>query len=69
MTISEGEFFGEEDIINNRNRTFGVFCSSSGGVLLMIKKTVFKMRICQEATSYNYLLKRLEIKENYRSDR
>lgn len=36
--LTVGELFGEENLIRNENRSFGVKCISPKGELLMIKK-------------------------------
>jgi len=55
MALSNGEFFGEEDILNETHRTYSVICHSNKGQLLMIKKSIFLNRICCNNNTLEYL--------------
>ncbi|KAL4503308.1 hypothetical protein ABPG72_000914 [Tetrahymena utriculariae] len=60
--LCQGEYFGEEEILNESRRSYKIICNSFEGKVLMIKKAHFLNHVFQDEVSKQYILNRLKEK-------
>lgn len=66
--LSSGEFFGEEELIENCRRKFSILCVHSG-VIYSINKKEFLKRIFNDERCHDYIKRELESKSSWRGKR
>ena len=55
-----GEYFGEEDIIGKRNRTFSIISENNEGQLISFSRQSFKLIFLNIKHIRNYIFSRLQ---------
>ena len=60
--LGEGEIFGEDDIILQRNRQTTAICNSQEGIVLEINKKDFKFVILRDQYSAQWLMDNIALK-------
>lgn len=60
-TLGVDDWFGEEDLVNNTNRTYTVMCEQSGE-LIMVSKRMFFHRIFNDENGKKNILERIDQK-------
>lgn len=66
--LSSGEFFGEEELIENCQRKFSILCIHSG-VIYSINKKEFLKRIFNDERCNDYIMKEIKSKSSWRGKR
>jgi hypothetical protein len=63
--LSNGEMFGEEDLIKNKRRSYSIKCISPQGIVRIISKKNFIQRVLIDKTTQNMIEQKNKVKENW----
>jgi len=52
MDIGISEFFGDEDLVHGRDRTYSVVCTSAVGEILRIDRKIFFSKLMRDSLKF-----------------
>lgn len=63
--LTNGEIFGEEDLMKNRKRSYSIKCISPKGIVRIISKKNFIQRVCVDKTTQSLIEEMNEKKDKW----